>query len=54
MAQPLETGFRDQVIVFEPHSADTVDIEAGFEGHDIAGQQRVVTLRCENRRLGMS
>ena len=37
IAEPLRTRLCDQVIVLEPHPADTRLIRARFERHDVAG-----------------
>ena len=54
VAEPFVPLLGDEVVVLDPHSADTFDIGSRFQRNDIACQENVVALRDQDGRLRMS
>ena len=50
----LEAVGRDQVIPLVAHAAVALDVQAGLEGDDVAGQEGVGALGDEVGGLGMA
>ena len=42
IAQPLKSGRRDQIVVFDANAADAGYVQAGLQRDDVAGKQILV------------
>ena len=40
IAQAIEPRFGHEIVVFDPHSTHTIDVQPRFQRHDITGHQR--------------
>ena len=54
VAHPFVTMLGHQVVVLDPNTADVRHVEAGFEGHHVAGKQELVGVAYKERRFRMS
>lgn len=54
VAQPFVSGVGDQVVVFDPHAADALNVGSRFERDDVAGEKDIPAVRDEDRRFGVS